>query len=65
MEEDILEIADAHAGYRGMAEAGRSTENWPAYLRRKQTEVEKLKDHIRSMVHGCASFRFLLQLQRR
>ena len=29
MEEDILEIADAHAGYRGMAEAGRSTKIGP------------------------------------
>ena len=27
MEEDFLEIADAHAGYRGMAGAGRSTKN--------------------------------------
>ena len=27
--------------------------------------VEKLKDRIKSVVHGCASFRFLLQLQRR
>ena len=32
MEEDTLEITDAHAGYRGMAEAGRSTKNWPGYL---------------------------------
>ena len=32
MEEDILEIADAHADYRGMAEVGRSTKNWPGYL---------------------------------
>ena len=32
MEEDILEIGDAHAGYRGMVEAGRSTKNWPGYL---------------------------------
>ena len=33
MEEDILEIADAHAGYRGMAEAAdRSTKNWSGYL---------------------------------
>ena len=35
MEEDILEITgdcDAHAGYRGMAEAGRSTKNWSRYL---------------------------------
>ena len=29
MEEDILEIADAHAGYRGMAEAGRNTKIGP------------------------------------
>ena len=35
------------------------------HLQRKQNEAEKLKDHVRSMVHGCASFRFLLQLQRR
>ena len=32
MEEDFLEIADAHAGYRGMAEEYRSTKNWPGYL---------------------------------
>ena len=35
MEEDTLEITgdcDAHAGYRGMAEAGRSTKNCPGYL---------------------------------
>ena len=32
MEEDILEIANAHADYRGMAEVGRSTKIWPGYL---------------------------------
>ena len=32
MEEDILEIADAYAGYRSMAGAGRCAKNWPGYL---------------------------------
>ena len=48
-----------------MAGAGRSTKNWPGCQNKNfidgesKNEVEKLKDHIKSMVQGCASFRFL------